>query len=108
MVPLYSFCCYIDRADGGEENEEPEAHGPAPTSTSNTLVIFEERRVASENSPPPQHNPEAPTPVPSPRAPKPKKAKTGAGSTQELATGTTLGPLLEDVSFLSLLVAFFV
>jgi hypothetical protein len=53
LVPLYSFCCYIDRADEGEENEEPEAHGPAPTSNSNTLVLSEERRVASETSPPP-------------------------------------------------------
>jgi hypothetical protein len=53
LVPLYSFYCYIDRADEGEENEEPEAHGPAPTSNSNTLVLSEERRVASETSPPP-------------------------------------------------------
>ncbi|KAM0825031.1 hypothetical protein ACQ4PT_069829 [Festuca glaucescens] len=74
----------VSSADEGEENEEPEAHGPAPTSTSNTLVISEERRVASENSPPPQHNPEAPTPVPSPRAPKKKKAKTGAPLMKEL------------------------
>ncbi|KAM0841829.1 hypothetical protein ACQ4PT_058769 [Festuca glaucescens] len=83
-------------ADEGEENEEPEAHGLAPTSTSNTLVISEERRVASEKSPPPQHNPEAPTPVPSPRAPKKKKAKTGAVITQELAAGSMSGPLLDD------------
>ena len=108
LVPLYSFCCYIDRADEGEENEEPEAHGPAPTSTSNTLVLSEERRVASENSPPPQHDPEAPTPAPSPRAPKKKKAKTGAASTQELAAGSMSGPLLDDVSFFFLLVSFFV
>ncbi|KAK1613808.1 hypothetical protein QYE76_019325 [Lolium multiflorum] len=86
----------VSSADEGEEEEEPEAHGPAPTSTSNTLVLSEERRAASEASPPPQHNSDAPTPVASPRAPKPKKAKTGAGSTHELATGSTSGPLLED------------
>ncbi|KAM0871310.1 hypothetical protein ACQ4PT_039477 [Festuca glaucescens] len=86
----------VSSADEGEESEEPEAHGPAPTSTSNTLVLSEERRVASETSPLPQHNPEASTPVPSPRAPKKKKAKTGAASTQELAAGSTSGPLLDD------------
>ncbi|KAM0889505.1 hypothetical protein ACQ4PT_027665 [Festuca glaucescens] len=86
----------VSSADEGEENEEPEAHGPAPTSTSNTLVISEERRVVSVTSPPPQHNPEAPTPVPSPRAPKKKKAKTGAASTQELAARSMSGPLLDD------------
>jgi hypothetical protein len=71
-------------------------------STSNTLVIFEEHRVAAGTSPPPQHNSEAPTPMPSPRAPKAKKAMIGAGSTQELATGSTSAPLLEDVSSLFL------
>ncbi|KAM0831539.1 hypothetical protein ACQ4PT_065490 [Festuca glaucescens] len=86
----------VSSADEGEENEEPEAHGPAPTSTSNTLVLSEEHRVASETSPPPQHNPETPTPVPSPRAPKKKKAKTRAASTHELAAGSTSGPLLDD------------
>jgi hypothetical protein len=103
QFPYILFFCYIDRADEGEE-EESEAHGPAPMITSNTLVLSEEHPVASEASPPPQHISEAPTPVPSPRAPKPKKAKTGAGSTR---TGSTSGPLLEDVSFLFLLVTFF-
>jgi hypothetical protein len=103
--PYILFCCYIDRSDKGEE-EEPEAHGPAPTRTSNTLVLSEERHLNSEASPPPQHNLEAPTPVPSPLALKPKKAKTGAASTDELATGSTSGPLFEDVSFLFLFVAF--
>ncbi|KAM0873159.1 hypothetical protein ACQ4PT_038206 [Festuca glaucescens] len=80
----------VSSADEGEENEEPEAHGPAPTSTSHTLIISEERRVALENSPPPQQDPEAPPPAPSSRAPKKKKAKTGAASTQELAAGNAL------------------
>ena len=106
--PYVLFYCYIDRAGEGEEEEEPEAHGPTPTSTSNTMVLSEERRVGSEASPPPQHNSEAPTLVPSPRAPKPKKAKIGAASTHELAAGSMSGPLLEDVSFPCLPIAFFV
>jgi hypothetical protein len=80
--------------------EEPTAHGPAPTSNSNMLVLSEEHCADAETSPPLQHNSEAPTPLPSPRAPKSKKARTGAGSTQELATGSTSAPLLEDVSSL--------
>ena len=87
---------------------EPDAHGPANTSTSNTLVLSEDRRVAPETLPPAQDDPEASTPVPSPRAPKKKKAKTGAASTQELAAGSMSGPLLDDVSFFFLLVSFFV
>jgi hypothetical protein len=97
---IFLLYCYVDRADEGEEEEEPAAHGLAPTSTSNTLVLSEEHRAAAETSPPPQHNLEVPTPMPSSRAPKSKKAKTGAGSTQELATGSTSAPLLEDVSSL--------
>jgi hypothetical protein len=38
--------------------------------------------------------------VPSPRALKSKKARTRAGSTQDLDTGSTSAPLLEDVSSL--------
>ncbi|KAK1610891.1 hypothetical protein QYE76_034564 [Lolium multiflorum] len=76
-----------------EEEVEPEAHGPANTSTSNTLVLFEDRRIVPV---PPQDDPEASTPVPSPRAPKPKKAKTGAAGKQEIATGSMSAPLLED------------
>ncbi|KAK1694610.1 hypothetical protein QYE76_011307 [Lolium multiflorum] len=92
----YTMTGAISSAVEEEEKEEREAHGPAPTSTSNTLVLSEDRRVASKALPLPQHDPEAPTPVPSPRAPKPKKAKTGAASTQELATRSMPGPLLED------------
>jgi hypothetical protein len=80
---------------------------PALISTSNTLVLSDEPGVASETSPPPQRDTEAPTPVPSPRAPMSNKAKIGAGSTQELATWSTLGPPLDDVSFFFLLVAFY-
>jgi hypothetical protein len=64
LVPLCLFCRYTDRADEGEE--EPEVHGPAPTSTSNTLVLSEEHCVSSKASPPPQHDPKAPTPVAQP------------------------------------------
>ncbi|KAK1692138.1 hypothetical protein QYE76_008835 [Lolium multiflorum] len=86
----------VSSSDEGAEEEEPAAHGPAPTSTSNTLVLSEEHRTAAETLPPPQHHSKAPTPVPSPRAPLAKKARTGAGSTQDLATGSTSAPLLED------------
>ncbi|KAM0857498.1 hypothetical protein ACQ4PT_048462 [Festuca glaucescens] len=86
----------VSSSDEGAEEEEPAAHGPAPTSTSNTLVLSEEHRTVAQTSPPPQHNSEAPTPVPSPRAPLAKKARTGAGNTRELATGSTSAPLLED------------
>jgi hypothetical protein len=85
---------------------EHETYGPANTSTSNTLVLSEDQRAIPEAWPPPQVDPEAATPVPSPRAPRPKKAKTGAAGERELATGSTLIPLLEDVSFPSLVVTF--
>jgi hypothetical protein len=85
---------------------EPETHGPANTSTSNTLVLSKDQCAVLETSPPPQVDPKASTPVPSPRALKPKKSKIGAAGEHELATGSTSIPLLEDVSFLSLVVAF--
>jgi hypothetical protein len=70
------------------------------------LVLSEDERVAAETSPPPQVDPEATTPVPIPRAPKLKKARIGVAGKQELATGSMSIPLLEDVSFLFLVVAF--
>ncbi|KAM0832703.1 hypothetical protein ACQ4PT_064736 [Festuca glaucescens] len=79
-----------------EEELEPETHGPANTSTSNTLVLSEDRRVAPETSPPAQDDPEALTPAPSPRAPKKKRAKTGDAGKQELATGSMSTPLIND------------
>jgi hypothetical protein len=36
--------------------------------------------------------------VPSPRAPEAKKARTGAGDTQEIVMGSSSTPLLDDVS----------
>ncbi|KAK1682439.1 hypothetical protein QYE76_043287 [Lolium multiflorum] len=86
----------VSSSDEGAEEEELAAHGTTPTSTSNTLVLSKEHRTDAETSPPPQHNPKAPTPVPIPRAPLAKKARTGAGSTQELAIGSTSSPLLDD------------
>ncbi|XP_047043333.1 uncharacterized protein LOC124647428 [Lolium rigidum] len=86
----------VSSSDEGAEEEEPATHGTAPTSTSNTLVLSQEHRTAAETLPPPQHNPEEPTPVPTPRALLAKKARTGACSTRELATGNTSAPLLED------------
>jgi hypothetical protein len=99
------FCCYVVRAD--EEEVEPEARGAVHTSTSNTLVLSEEPHVAPEASPPARDNPETSIPVRSPQAPEKKKAKIGAAGEQELATGSTSTPVLDDVSYLFLLVAFF-
>ena len=98
--PLILSCHYIDRPEGKSEEEEPATHGAAPTSTSNTLVISEERRTAAETSPPPEQNTETSTPTPSPRAPLPKKAKVGAGSTQELVIGSSSAALMDDVIYL--------
>ncbi|KAK1616616.1 hypothetical protein QYE76_022133 [Lolium multiflorum] len=84
----------LPKAD--EEEVEPDAHGPAHTSTSNTLVLSEDCRVVPEASPPPQYDPEASSPVPNPRAPKLKKAKTRAAGKQELATGSMSARLLDD------------
>jgi hypothetical protein len=106
LFPLYLFCCYIDRAD--EEEVNPEAHGPANMSTSNKLVLSEDRRVAPEASPPPQDDPEASTPVPSPRVPKQKKAEIGAAGKQELAARSMSTPLLNDVNYLSYLSPFLI
>ena len=103
---MYLYCCYIDRDD--EEDLEPEAHGPANTSTSNTLVLSEDRRVAPETSPPAHVDPEASSLAPIPRAPKKKRARTGAAGKQELAAGSISTPLLDDVSYFFLLVVFFV
>ncbi|KAM0888535.1 hypothetical protein ACQ4PT_028284 [Festuca glaucescens] len=85
----------LPRSEGAEE-EEPAAHGAAPTSTSNTMVLSEEHRTTAETSPPPQQDIEASTPMPSPQAPLPKKARVGAGSTQEIVTGNASTPLLDD------------
>jgi hypothetical protein len=97
---LYFSLCYIDRAD--EEEVEPEAHGPANTSTSNTLVLSEDLRVERETSPPHEADPKTVSPVPSPQAPKKKKAKIGAGKDKEVAAGSVPNPLLGDVSCLLL------
>ncbi|KAM0885795.1 hypothetical protein ACQ4PT_030102 [Festuca glaucescens] len=85
----------VSSSEGAEE-EEPAAHGVAPTSTSNTMVLSKEHRTAAETSPPPQQNIEASTPMPSPQAPLPKKARVGAGSTQEIVTGSASNSLLDD------------
>jgi hypothetical protein len=107
LVSTYLYRCYIDRED--EEELEPETHGPANTSTSNMLVLSEDRRIRPEASPPAQDDPEASTPAPSPRAPKKnKRARTGAASKQELAPESMSTPLLDDVSYLFLFVTFFV
>ncbi|KAK1604414.1 hypothetical protein QYE76_028087 [Lolium multiflorum] len=83
-------------SSGDEEEIEPDTHGPAVTSTSNTLVLSEDQRIAPETSRPPRVDLETTTPVPSPRAPNPKKARTGVAGKQELASGSMSIPLLED------------
>jgi hypothetical protein len=98
---------YIAAIDKDNEEElEPEAHGPANTSTSHTLVLSEDYRVVLETSPPAQDDPEVSTPTPTPRVPK-KRAKRRAVGKQELATGSLSTPLLNDVSHLFLFVSFF-
>jgi hypothetical protein len=72
------------------------------------LVLPEDRRVAPETSPPAHVDPEAPNLTPSPQAPKKKRAKTGAAGKQDFATGSLSTPLLDNVSYLFLFVAFFV
>jgi hypothetical protein len=62
------------------------------------MVLSEEHITAAKSSPPPQQNTEASNPVPSPQAPVPKKARTGAGNTQEIVAGSSSTPLLDDVS----------
>ncbi|KAK1670787.1 hypothetical protein QYE76_058946 [Lolium multiflorum] len=69
----YAMTGAVSSAD--EEEVEPEAHGPANTSTSNTLVLSGDLRAERETSPPPQADPKALTLVPSPQEPKKKKAK---------------------------------
>ncbi|KAM0921153.1 hypothetical protein ACQ4PT_007047 [Festuca glaucescens] len=94
VFDLYTATGAVSSDD--EEDLETEAHGPANTSTSNTLVLSEDRRIAPETSPPAHVDPEASNPVPSPQAPKKKRARTGATGKQELAAGSISTPLLDD------------
>ena len=87
----------MDRDD--EEMLELEAPRPANTSTSHTLVLSEEPHVAPESSAPTHVAPEASAPARSPRALKKKKARTGAAGKEEIATGSLLTPLLDDVRY---------
>ena len=87
----------MDRDD--EEMLELEAPRPANTSTSHTLVLSEEPRVALESSAPTHLAPEALALARSPRALKKKKARTGAAGKEEIATGSLLTPLLDDVRY---------
>ncbi|KAM0929882.1 hypothetical protein ACQ4PT_001336 [Festuca glaucescens] len=94
VFDLYTATGAVSSDD--EEDLEPETHGPANTSTSNTLVLSEDRRVAPETSPPIHVDLEASSPASSPRAPKKKRARTGAAGKQELAAGSISTPLLDD------------
>jgi hypothetical protein len=95
----------MDRYD--EEMLELEAPRPANTSTSSTLALSEELHVAPETSPPTYVAPEASAPARSPRASKKKKARTGVAGKQEIATGSLLTSLLDDVRYLFLSVTLF-
>ncbi|KAK1616934.1 hypothetical protein QYE76_022451 [Lolium multiflorum] len=86
----------VSSPEGKSEEGEPTAHGAAPTSTSNTLVISEEHRIAAETSTPPRQNMETCTPIPNPQAPFPKKAKVRAGNTLEIVTGSSSTALMDD------------
>ncbi|KAK1682560.1 hypothetical protein QYE76_043408 [Lolium multiflorum] len=88
----YDYVGAVSSPEERFEEEEPAAHATAATSTSNTLVISEEHRTDAETSPPPQQNVETSTPATSPQAPLTKKAKIGAGSTQEIVI-----PLVKDL-----------
>ncbi|KAM0861641.1 hypothetical protein ACQ4PT_045759 [Festuca glaucescens] len=94
VFDLYTATGAVSSDD--EEDLEPEAHGPANTSTTNTLVLSEDHRVVPETSPPAHVDPKASSPTPSPRAPKKKRARTGAAGKQELAAGSISTPLLDD------------
>ncbi|KAM0846881.1 hypothetical protein ACQ4PT_055392 [Festuca glaucescens] len=83
----------VSSADEGEENKEPEAHGPAPTSTSNTLVISEERRVASENLPPRSTIQKHRLQCPAPERRRRKRQKPGLLAHRSLP----LGPLMKEL-----------
>ncbi|KAM0893482.1 hypothetical protein ACQ4PT_025098 [Festuca glaucescens] len=94
VFDLYTATGAVSSDD--EEDLEPETHGPANTSTSNTLVLSEDRRVTPETLPPAHDDPEASSLAPSPRAPKKKRARTGAAGKQELAAKSISTPLLDD------------
>ncbi|KAM0899770.1 hypothetical protein ACQ4PT_021062 [Festuca glaucescens] len=96
IFDLYTATGSVSSDD--EEDQEPKTHGPANTSTSNTLVLSGDRRVAPETSPSAHVDPKTSSPTPSPRAPKNKRARTGVAGKQELAAGSISTPLLDDPS----------
>ncbi|KAM0865015.1 hypothetical protein ACQ4PT_043576 [Festuca glaucescens] len=89
------FTAAGDVSSDDEEMLELEAPRPANTSTSHTLVLSEEPRVAPESSAPTHVAPETLAPARIPRALK-KKARMGAAGKEEIATGSLLTPLLDD------------
>ncbi|KAM0837699.1 hypothetical protein ACQ4PT_061459 [Festuca glaucescens] len=90
------FTAAGDVSSDDEEMLELEAPRPANTSTSHTLVLSEEPRVAPESSALTHVAPESSAPARSPRALKKKKARMSAASKEEIATGSLLTPLLDD------------
>jgi hypothetical protein len=90
----------VDRDD--EAFLELEAPRPANTSTYHTLVLSEEPHVALEASTLAHVAPEASAPAHSPRELKKKKARMGASGKEEIANGSLLTPILDDVRYASL------
>ncbi|KAM0861187.1 hypothetical protein ACQ4PT_046049 [Festuca glaucescens] len=82
------FDPFASAAVVSSDDEEPlglDTPRPANTSTSHTLVLSEDPKVAPEPSDPPH----------SPR-PLKKKSRTGAAGKEVIATGSLLTPLLDD------------
>jgi hypothetical protein len=81
---------------------ELEAPKPANTSTSHTRVLSEEPQVAPETSAQAYVVPEASAPARSPRVLKKKKVRIDPSGKEEIAAGSLLTPLLDDVRYLFL------
>jgi hypothetical protein len=102
---LFLFCCYIDRVD---EEEEPKAHGSAntapPTRWSSLRIVVSRRKHRLSRNMTQKHRLQCPAP----EHQSPRKLKLGLLANMSLLPGVCRsGPLLEDVSYLFLFVAFF-
>jgi hypothetical protein len=88
------------------DEEEPIVNVTAPTSTSQTLVLSETRRLAEETSLPPGQILETSTPATSLRAPSPKRARIELGQEPTFLTGSSTTAPLDDVSILTVIFFF--
>jgi hypothetical protein len=89
----------LDSGNDEEEKEGNEVPGAALTSTSQTLVLSENRNAGEESSPLPQQEVET-SPPSSPRAPSPKRARIEAGEAHAIVAEDSSASILKDVSFL--------